>query len=252
MCTATWIRRPDGYDLFFNRDERVTRQPAAPPAVHQRGGVAYIAPQDGDFGGSWISVNGWGLSLILLNGYQPLDAEPRDYVSRGLLLLELTDCASGEEMGERLRGRELSPYRAFWLASFAPAEPTRLARWEHGTLELTDLPDEAMPLVSSSFASEIVRRSRRDEFRAISAAGPGGVERHLAYHRSHRPERGPRSPCMHRPEGQTVSFSRIEVDASSARFYYVPHAPCLGLPTRPAATLHRQPTRPATRAPGAP
>jgi hypothetical protein len=31
---------------------------------------------------------------------------------------------------------------------------------------------------------------------------------------------------MHRPDAETVSFSRIDVDASEARFYYSPASPC--------------------------
>ena len=68
MCTVTWTRRPDGYSVFFNRDELRSRKEALPPRVHDDGTVSYVAPEDGDFGGTWLSVNGAGVTIGLLNG----------------------------------------------------------------------------------------------------------------------------------------------------------------------------------------
>lgn len=62
---------------------------------------------------------------------------------------------------------------------------------------------------------------------------------HLAYHRRHEPEAGPHSPCMHRPDARTVSFSWIEVDENEVRFRYVPSSPCVGEPG-PATKLPRR------------
>ena len=36
VCTVTWIRSSDGWELFANRDERRTRLPAQPPRVMRR------------------------------------------------------------------------------------------------------------------------------------------------------------------------------------------------------------------------
>ena len=60
---------------------------------------------------------------------------------------------------------------------------------------------------------------------------------HLEYHASHHPSSGPYSPCMHRPDAETVSFSQIEVTPRRVRFHYVPHSPCLGLPRAGVVTL---------------
>ena len=67
------MREPGTFRLFFNRDERRTRRPAIPPAVHRKGDTRFIAPRDGDFGGSWLGVNEHGVSLCLLNGYAAED-----------------------------------------------------------------------------------------------------------------------------------------------------------------------------------
>jgi hypothetical protein len=46
------------------------------------------------------------------------------------------------------------------------------------------------------------------------------------FHRSHRPSRSAYSACMHRTDAETISFSRITVEADSIEFHYYPHAPC--------------------------
>src|SRR5258707_15575033 len=109
MCTATWIRTRDGYELFFNRDELATRKPALPPAAREREGVRFLAPEDGDAGGTWIGVNERAIAVGLANGTEPeqslddFDAGRRpgieiverllwlrtSFRSRGLLVLDL-------------------------------------------------------------------------------------------------------------------------------------------------------------------
>ena len=56
MCTVSWIHQGPGYQLFCNRDEKHTRRPASKPQLLTRGGVRFLAPIDGDFGGTWIAV----------------------------------------------------------------------------------------------------------------------------------------------------------------------------------------------------
>jgi hypothetical protein len=85
MCTVTWLPRPDGYQLLCNRDERDSRQPALGPRLHEQNGVKYIAPVDGDHGGSWIGTNEFGMSLCLLNRVGDVESDGnRDYISRGV------------------------------------------------------------------------------------------------------------------------------------------------------------------------
>jgi uncharacterized protein with NRDE domain len=92
MCTVSWIHQDGGYQLLCNRDERCARKPALPPRLQGRGEVRFIAPVDGEHGGSWIGVNQFGLSLCLLNRYQDRERETTEpMVSRGLVLLELLD-----------------------------------------------------------------------------------------------------------------------------------------------------------------
>jgi hypothetical protein len=50
------------------------------------------------------------------------------------------------------------------------------------------------------------------------------------FHRSHAGGPGAYSPCMHRRDAKTVSFSRITVTSSAVRFVYTPAAPCEDAP----------------------
>ena len=68
MCTLTWRTAGGGYEVFFNRDERRTRPPARPPAVHRAAGVSYVSPIDAEAGGTWLAVNELGTTLALENG----------------------------------------------------------------------------------------------------------------------------------------------------------------------------------------
>jgi hypothetical protein len=133
---------------------------------------------------------------------------------------------------ERLRCLALDSYRPFMLAAVDLDGARALARWSGSQLTLDDNGLANPPLISSSFYTEQVRDSRTAVFRKLRQAStyPSPVERHLAFHRSHEPARGPYSPCMHRPDARTVSFSWISVDAAGVRFHYVADSPCRGRP----------------------
>ena len=87
MCTVSWLHQPAGYHLLCNRDEKRTRGVALGPRIQERAGVRFVAPADADFGGAWIAVNEFGVSLCLLNGSEACPRLVRK--SRGILLLDL-------------------------------------------------------------------------------------------------------------------------------------------------------------------
>jgi hypothetical protein len=112
---------------------------------------------------------------------------------------------------------------------FAPRGAGLVGRWAGRSLELELALPGVQPLVSSSFCSEEVRRSRTAVFeRRVTSGRTADPALHRDYHRCHEPERGPRSPCMHRDDAETVSFSQVEIGERLIRFHYVPGAPCAG------------------------
>ena len=86
MCTLTWIETAQGRELFFSRDERLTRGPEAPPSLWTAGTIPYLAPTDREAGGTWLGTNTAGLVAAITNRRGP---EPRGQLrSRGLLVTD--------------------------------------------------------------------------------------------------------------------------------------------------------------------
>lgn len=207
MCTASWLITPGGYELFFNRDERRTRLPATPPTRQQRDGVTFLAPRDGDAGGTWLAVNEFGLSIALLN-YYPTSATTGK-VSRGLLVLSLVTERTPADVAARLGDEELTEYQPLLLLALAPNQRPHLLRWDGAELSLDINPKQ--PVTTSSFDTATVVARRQVMY---------STTRGEAFHLS-RDERGDAySVCMTRDDAQTVSFSHITVSPGSITFRY--------------------------------
>lgn len=231
MCTVSWIHSRDGYELFCNRDELLTRKAALPPQVVDIRGMKAIAPCDGDFGGSWISVNEVGLSLCLLNLYEA-SRRQEEFTSRGLLLMELADCSSREDVIGRIRKKRLGHFQPFTLLALAAAEPALIVQWNGRECLIERNGDEQMPLTSSSFNTAGVIASRKRQFGELAAsANMLDANVLLDFHRSHKPSFGAYSTCMHRTDAATVSFSQINVTGDSITFRYHPKSPCSESPS---------------------
>ncbi|MEP7013141.1 MAG: NRDE family protein [Acidobacteriota bacterium] len=237
MCTASWLIGPDGYDLLFNRDELRTRPIALPPRRGERQGMRYLAPVDPQGGGTWIAVNEVGLCLFLLN--RRPDREPRaPQASRGLIPIELIDSTGIEEVGRRAAALDLARYRPFTLGVIAPGAPggpggpPRVFAWTGEALESAPAPP---PLVSSSVGEESLFAERR----ATYPTGPLTLRTLLAYQRGHGSGKSAASVCMHREDAQTVSFSRVHVNAAQVRLGYAPGSPCERAPMRWLALARR-------------
>jgi len=224
VCTASWLIRPDGYDLLFNRDELRTRPIALPPRRGERNGMRFLAPVDRQGGGTWITVNEVGLCLFLLN--RRPDREPRaPQASRGLIPLELVDASEVGEIGRRTATLDLGRYRPFTLGAIAPGGPPAVYAWTGEALESAD---GTPPLVSSSVGDESLFAERR----ATYPKGALSLRKLLAYQRSHGSGPSAASVCMHREDAQTVSFSHVQVTAGQVRLGYAPGSPCERAPMR--------------------
>ncbi len=223
MCTATWWRSPSdpGYSVFFNRDELKTRKSASPPAIRTADGVEYLAPADGDFGGTWLLANAFGTTVGLLNHYDAsLSGEVSDPLSRGLLVTALAGARDVAAVGTQLEGMELNRYRSFLLFTLDVKGGFEVFVWD--TIALERMPDPPDILTTSSFDSARVIAKRTSRFHGFGAAP--SPDDHLAFHDFHDTEDGPGSVRMRRDDAQTVSFSRIDVRFvdSTVEFLYRP------------------------------
>jgi Transport and Golgi organisation 2 len=237
MCTVSWLPDPLGYTLCFNRDERLTRAPALPPAVRDGGGVPYIAPLDGNFGGTWLASNAFGLSLGILNRYRvPGYVAPPSPRSRGLLPLELIAHPAATDALSALGNANLGSTQPFVLLAVEPGGPVRVAEWDGSTLEVRSHAKAGLIMTSSSVTEPEVAASRQALFGALQGISVAALE---SLHRSHLPERGRCSVCMHREDAETQSFSEIRVTEDQVSYLHVPDAPCRGA-ALPAITLARR------------
>ena len=92
-------------------------------------------------------------------------------------------------------------------------------------------------LTSSSVTEPEVVATRRAAFDALEAVTEPAL---IGLHRSHLPERGRCSICMHREDAETQSFSLVNVAADVIRLTHTPEAPCRGTALHPLALLRRQ------------
>lgn len=231
MCTVTWLREPSGYRLFFNRDELRARLEAEPPRraegpTANGGPTAFLAPVDGDHGGTWIAANEHGVTVGLVNGYRRADATaPADVRSRGLLVWDLAACRSVREVEEAVRATDPERYRSFRLLAISPEERVMTAEWDRISLSVDPDAEARVPLVSSAFEESDVGAKRKAEYARVVGARPD-PERLAVYHRSHANGPSAYSVCMHRPEAVTRSFTRVIVDAERVAMIYRPGPPC--------------------------
>lgn len=222
MCTLTWIVEESGYQLFFNRDELRSRKVATPPQTHEEQGVRFIAPTDTDEGGTWIATNHFGVTLCLLNNYKAQAAlAPRTWISRGLLVKHLACMDSINSIDVEINTIALQQYRPFDLILFSADQPPTQFAWNGEELSKEDQP--RLPITSSSFETTRITRKRQG---LINQGIQPDAEQLMAFHRSHHPEKGATSVCMHRSDASTVSFSRIQVTPDQTTFDYWDGPPC--------------------------
>src|SRR5258708_10118882 len=105
-------------------------------------------------------------------------------------------------MDSRIRATDLAAFGTLRLATLEPGPPAAVLEWDGSMKTLLFEDADRFMLTSSSFDSEKVRRSRQEEYSHVHD-GKGL----FAFHRSHAPARSAYSPCMHRADAETESFS---------------------------------------------
>lgn len=222
MCTVSWARAPGGYVFYFNRDEAKTRPPAAGPIERTRAGVRFLAPTDGEQGGSWILVNEFGLTLGLLNHYPPgYQAGSQDRPSRGRLVLDCADLADSDGLDQRLADLGLTPYPPFRMVAIDRGG-ARLLIWDGTRLEGAGDRRVEPPVTSSSWEPERVEGFRRALFDRAMVTADDRISGLEAFHHRHDASRPAESVLMSRPDACTHSVVRIDVEEGLARLHYEP------------------------------
>lgn len=228
MCTLSWAPDGDCYRIWMNRDEEHQRPLARPPSIRRLGLVRFVAPTDGQAGGTWIATSERGLTLCLLNQHGKATTD-EPVLSRGYVVASLIDCRTRAELIWRCAGAGLARFLPFTLAAFEVDRPALLLTWDGERLTTGTSDRAGLVATSSSVASETVEQTRRELFaRHLSLNASRQSAHHEHLHRSHQPARGALSVCMHRSDAATVSLTSVHVTPDQVQMTYIPGAPCEG------------------------
>jgi len=211
----------------MNRDEKLTRPTGLPPKKKKVNGRDVLFPSETG-GGTWIAVNDHGATLALINWYS-ITARVRDKaVSRGEIIKATSSTLSpdvAEAVIHELPLNRINPFRliAVYLATGEIIE----WRWNLKKLARKNHHWKSQQWISSGFDEPAAQRERH---KAFQQAGQKHSTTSLDWlrrlHRSHSPQCGPFSTCMHRPDAATVSYTEVAVSPRRATMRYHAGALC--------------------------
>ena len=228
MCTLSFIQKPGGYLLGMNRDERVSREAASPPAVQTLGRLEAAYPRETG-GGTWIGSNSGGITLAVLN--QNGGNRAAKVRSRGELIPSLLHAATPNDAVRKLADEKLRGMLPFLLVGFFPVEKIVLQwRWDGMSISAQTAGWGNRHWFSSGISDAMAREVRgascADAWRQRQA---GSAEWLRGLHASHAPVRGSFSVCVHRPEAASVSYTEVAFDGKHLAMRYHAGQPCEAL-----------------------
>jgi hypothetical protein len=227
MCTVTFIARQRGYCLGMNRDEKLTRATGLPPKRKTLNGRAVVCPSEPG-GGTWIALNDGGTTFALINWYSITARVLGKAVSRGEIINSMSAAISSTVADAALHGLPLNRINPFRLIGIYPVTGEVVEwRWNLKKLVRKGHRWRTQQWISSGFDEPAAQRVRGRTFALAQkqeSAGSIGWLRRL--HRSHVPETGPNSTCMHRADAATVSYTEISVTPRGTVMRYHAGPPC--------------------------
>jgi Transport and Golgi organisation 2 len=230
MCTLTFIPKPQGYLLGMNRDERLTREVALPPAAIASGLPAVYPRESG--GGTWIGSNAAGITFALLNqnpvSQTQLQTKER---SRGEIIPSLLGYSRFPKAMRNFQHMELRGMLPFVLIGIFPAEQTiSQCHWDGHELQFYRVGWEARHWFSSGVSDEMARKVRASTcYEAWRRRDAASAEWLRGLHASHSPVRGSFSVCVHRPDAATVSYTEVSYPGGDLTMRYHAGHPCQAL-----------------------
>ncbi len=227
MCTVTFIARQRDYCLGMNRDEKLARPTGLPPKRKMVNGRAVISPSEPS-GGTWIAVNDHGATLALINWYSITARVGGKAVSRGEVINSLSAAISPDFADAALRGLPLNRINPFRLIGVYPVTGEIVEwRWNLKQLVRKHHRWKTQQWISSGFDEPTAQRVRGKTFqRAGQQHSAGSLDWLRRLHRSHSPEAGPFSTCMHRDDAATVSYTEVAVSSRHATMRYYAGTSC--------------------------
>jgi hypothetical protein len=238
MCTVSFIARRNGYMLAMNRDEKRARAAGLPPALRMVGDLKVLCPSETG-GGTWIAVNESGVTLALINWYSVAARVARNGVSRGQVIARAAGLDSSASVAAALNNLPLQRINPFRLIGIFP-RGQQISEWRWNLKELVYRRNswEEQQWISSGFEEPKAQAVRSAAFRAAQDQKSSGSPMWLRrLHRSHAPQCGPFSTCMHREDAVTVSYSEVMVWGQHAAMRHQLGSPCEAEFSRPLGLL---------------
>jgi hypothetical protein len=224
MCTLSFMPVQGGFHLLMNRDEQRTRAEALSPEFQDCGAIRALYPSE-PTGGTWIGSNERGMTLALINWYSKPQLGGTPALSRGAIipkLLAKTSSSEAEALLRELPLTRLHPFRLIMVS--ARDESLHEFRSDSVTLEKLPIPWERNHWFSSGFEEAEAMRIRGKTVRTGQGTDTLTDLRNL--HRSHLPEKGPFSICMHREDACTMSFTEVTLRDRVISMTYQGTSPC--------------------------
>ena len=211
----------------MNRDEKLTRVPALPPAKKRINGSEVICPSE-PTGGTWIALNDSGVCFALINWYSSADRVKDQPISRGEVVMMVSGVSTPRLADEALNSLALNHINPFRLIGVFPANRGILEwRWDLRQLAVAHCSWKTQQWISSGFDEGTAQNARDRTFQHwLAATSEHDLHWLRALHQSHSPIVGPLSTCVHRPEAGTVSFTEVVVKSREGVMRYSPGYPC--------------------------
>jgi hypothetical protein len=211
----------------MNRDEKLTRPTGLAPRKKIMDGRAVMSPSEPG-GGTWIAVNDHGVTLALINWYSINARVGRNALSRGDVVNSVSAATSSDSADTALLRLPLDRINPFRLVGVFPATGEIFEwRWNLKQLVRKNHRWKTQQWISSGFDEPAAQLVRGRTFRlAQKQKSAGRLDWLRRLHRSHLPQTGPFSTCMHRKDAATVSYTEVAVSDQHALMGYVNAAPC--------------------------
>ena len=224
MCTVTFVPKRLGCLVAMNRDDMRTREQALAPEVRAVGSTTAAYPMERG-GGTWCGANAHGLIFALLNWHVAKGTKQR---TRGEVIPSVLGCPNLNEVKKMIEHLHFVGMLPFRLIGFSTSEKAiREWRWDGARVDGISHPWELGHWFSSGMSDESAEAARRP---VCVAAEQDATARSAAWvrrlHRSHQPERGAFSICVHRPDAATLSYTEFLSTPRRITVRYLPGSPC--------------------------
>jgi hypothetical protein len=242
MCTVTIHRTDTSVLVTMNRDEARFRAAEKPPRklTGRSNSLQWLAPIDGQAGGTWFGANEYAVQACLLNRYLPEDimhfGHPGERPSRGQIIVELLE--RGEEQDGLAWLNDVfnpRPYPSFCLIVAGPRH-TYSFGWDGHTLECQTHVVPWLLFSSSSWQTHEVIDYRKQAFDAWVHRGAPFEGLIPSFHLWQPPDRAQWAPLMDREYSATRSITQTHCTNRTTEMRYWPRE-YLHDPTTPFTSL---------------